>query len=554
MPELWTITPGGPVSGLFFAFGIGDNAGMSNKVFLVDDDANLLSALARQFRKRFDLLTAEGGEETLEHSFKDDPVAVVVSDMRMPDMDGLELLQEVRKISPDTVRIMLTGNADQKTALDAINQGSIFRFYSKPCPPEVLAEGIEEGIAEYKRVVAEKEIFNSTFTGALKALTALLSIADPDGVRRSEKIRRWTNILIPHLKIKQSWRLSVAAMMCPLGCISVAPEIKTKMRERWAMSDEEKQIVDSAQASARDLIANIPRLKSVAKIVYLLYKGEDGSGPPYGLGGRTNVPKESKILKILSDLELLSPGPLPTRQSYELLLKNEGEYDAELLGTIREHLISGSDTEPEAEPEARPDFEARQDGATEESGDGAGEGGRRAPRMPGGVQPVSRPAPSFERPHPHPHPQLAADKHPSTFFTALQENRILQAVIVVPLIIVVAAGLYFASPDSETGQGEVKKHMDWITSHTSSLGLQPGWKLQSVKQTRSGQIDIEVLVEDSGAVRTIKSMPRMARVGVLKFACPRSGPELQKILDDGWKIFATLKSEEETLTGGTCRY
>lgn len=148
--------------------------GMSEKVFFIDDDENILKAFQRDFRKRFDLLTATGGQEALKHSFTNDPVAVVVCDMRMPGMDGLELLMRIRDISPDTVRIMLTGNSDQQTALNAINQGRIFRFYCKPCPTQTLAEGIEEGIEEYKQIVAEREILEQAFAPGGGGLTGMV--------------------------------------------------------------------------------------------------------------------------------------------------------------------------------------------------------------------------------------------------------------------------------------------------------------------------------------------------------------------------------------------
>jgi len=147
---------------------------MVSKVFLVDDDPNLLKSFGRHFRKRFDLLTATSAQEALEHSFSNDPVAVVVADMRMPGMDGLQLLLRIRDISPDTVRIMLTGNTDQKTALDAINQGRIFRFFYKPCPAEVLGEAIDEAIAEYERKVAEREILDDTFADIDMDLTGVV--------------------------------------------------------------------------------------------------------------------------------------------------------------------------------------------------------------------------------------------------------------------------------------------------------------------------------------------------------------------------------------------
>lgn len=144
----------------------------ANRILIVDDDPGMIAALERNFKTRFNLITAQSGKEALAHSFTDLPVSVVVADMRMPGMDGLQLLRQIKTISPDTVRIMLTGNADQKTAVDAINEGSIFRFYCKPCPHDTLAAGIEDGIEEFNRVLQQVEENRQKMEAEVKARTA----------------------------------------------------------------------------------------------------------------------------------------------------------------------------------------------------------------------------------------------------------------------------------------------------------------------------------------------------------------------------------------------
>jgi len=124
---------------------------MTAKVLLVDDEPNVLAAYRRELSGRFDLLTASGGGEALAQLEREGPVAVVVSDMRMPGMDGAELLSRIKRSTPDTVRMMLTGCNDQQTAIAAINQGCAQRFHNKPCPGEELARSISDGIALHQR-------------------------------------------------------------------------------------------------------------------------------------------------------------------------------------------------------------------------------------------------------------------------------------------------------------------------------------------------------------------------------------------------------------------
>lgn len=124
---------------------------MVETILLVDDEPNVLAAYRRELRDRFNLLTADGGRAALEQVDRHDSIAVVVSDMHMPEMNGVELLAEVKRRMPDTFRIMLTGCNDQQTAIAAINQGSVHRFHNKPCASSDLARSIDSGIAIYRR-------------------------------------------------------------------------------------------------------------------------------------------------------------------------------------------------------------------------------------------------------------------------------------------------------------------------------------------------------------------------------------------------------------------
>jgi DNA-binding NtrC family response regulator len=133
---------------------------MSEKVLFVDDDPNLLSSCERSFRRRFQVETAEGGEAALQKIAERGPFAVVVSDRQMPRMDGITLLSLVRQRAPNTVRIMLTDNADLEGAIKVVNEGNIFRFLTKPCPPEILGKAVEDALGQYRLVTAEEELLN----------------------------------------------------------------------------------------------------------------------------------------------------------------------------------------------------------------------------------------------------------------------------------------------------------------------------------------------------------------------------------------------------------
>ncbi|MYL84064.1 response regulator [Desulfovibrio aerotolerans] len=124
---------------------------MTGKILLVDDEQYVLDALKITLRREFDPYTALGGAEGLELIERDGPFAVVVSDYKMPGMNGVEFLERLRKLAPDCVRVILTGHGDLNAAIAAVNQGEIFRFLTKPCPTSVLCEVLRDGLAKYRR-------------------------------------------------------------------------------------------------------------------------------------------------------------------------------------------------------------------------------------------------------------------------------------------------------------------------------------------------------------------------------------------------------------------
>jgi len=132
---------------------------MKGKVLLVDDDAMVLAGLKRHLRNQFRIETALSGEEGLKRVEENGPYAVIVSDFSMPGMNGIEFLCRVKETDPDSVRMMLTGSADMSTAIQAVNEGSIFQFHPKPCPADTLGKAIQSGIDAYLKTTTHQTQF-----------------------------------------------------------------------------------------------------------------------------------------------------------------------------------------------------------------------------------------------------------------------------------------------------------------------------------------------------------------------------------------------------------
>ena len=186
---------------------------MNNKVMCVDDDQNILSGYKRQLRKDFEIETALGGEEGIEMMMSKGPFAVIVSDMRMPGMNGKQFLARVRASNPNTVRIMLTGNADMQMAIDAVNEGNIFRFLTKPCQPEALTKSLAAGIKQYQLIMAEQELLKNTLTGSIKILVEILSMVNPVAFGQASRIRKYVRHIGKEMHLPNLWQYEIAATL-----------------------------------------------------------------------------------------------------------------------------------------------------------------------------------------------------------------------------------------------------------------------------------------------------------------------------------------------------
>jgi CheY-like chemotaxis protein len=126
------------------------------RILFVDDEPQLLEGFQRLLSPAFQIETAVSGAEALAKLKRNGPYAVVVCDMRMPEMDGVRLLTKIRLEFPESVRIMLTGNSDQETAAKAVNEGNVFRFLTKPCDEDLLTRTLNAALIQY-RVTNQKE-------------------------------------------------------------------------------------------------------------------------------------------------------------------------------------------------------------------------------------------------------------------------------------------------------------------------------------------------------------------------------------------------------------
>jgi YesN/AraC family two-component response regulator len=241
---------------------------MTGKVLFVDDEPNVLAGFERLFRKDYSVSTAQSGDEGLSKLVADGPYHVVFADMRMPFMHGAEFLARVRELCPDTIRLVLTGETDVTTAMQAVNEGAIFRFLLKPCAEPTLRAAIDAALRQWQLHHAERQLLEQTLRGTIKVLSEVLSLVNPTAFGKAVRIQRYTRHITSTLNLThETWQYDVAAMLSQIGCVTIPPSTLDAVNAGDALTDAEQQRFQLHASVAHDLLVQVPRLEEVAMMV-----------------------------------------------------------------------------------------------------------------------------------------------------------------------------------------------------------------------------------------------------------------------------------------------
>lgn len=170
---------------------------MKERILCVDDESSALDGYQRILHRQFEVNTAVSGEQGLAILERRGPYSVVISDMRMPGMNGAEFLARVRQKAPETVRMLLTGYSDMKSAIDAVNRGHIFQFLTKPCEKDVLVAAINSGVAQYQVQMAEKELVRNAQKLEKERTSHAEAMSRSKSAREETDLCQWDNFESP---------------------------------------------------------------------------------------------------------------------------------------------------------------------------------------------------------------------------------------------------------------------------------------------------------------------------------------------------------------------
>jgi response regulator RpfG family c-di-GMP phosphodiesterase len=276
----------------------------------------------------YDVLTASSGLEALP-LLKEHRVHVLISDMQMPQMNGAQLLQEARLQSPATIRLLLTGAADLNSAIDAVNQGEIYRYLTKPWNDAELLGIIRQAIEQYEQAAAREARLRHSFLTAIKAYSGLMDLRRPDLLAHSRRVANLSRRIAKRMGLPESQiqEIYIAALLHDVGKIGLLDRIlETKFIELpLADAKQYKLHPEMGQKCLRI----VDELDQVGLIVRAHHEYFDGSGFPDGLKG-DQIPLGARILAIVEAFEELIEGqyaksPSTPESAVKVIASNRGK-------------------------------------------------------------------------------------------------------------------------------------------------------------------------------------------------------------------------------------
>ncbi len=289
-------------------------------VLCVDDEPNVLEGLKLHLNRHYRVYLATSGAEGLEVLRRHPEIAVVLSDMRMPAMDGAQFLAQARVAVPLAVRMLLTGETQVSRAVSAVNDGGLFRFLTKPCAPAELLAAFHSAVEQHRLLSAEKELLQKTLIGSIRALVDILALANPAAFGCATRIQREVRALAKAVGIKSVWQVEAAAMLSQLGSVALPDKTVGKMRRGERLNAEEQQQVDKMPETVCKLLGHIPRLEPVLELI----RGA-------ATDDSAKASKAAQVLKLAIDYDELQMHCDDAEMALATLRGRGDRYDSELI-------------------------------------------------------------------------------------------------------------------------------------------------------------------------------------------------------------------------------
>ncbi|MGI9165631.1 MAG: HD domain-containing phosphohydrolase [Pyrinomonadaceae bacterium] len=286
---------------------------MTYKLLIVDDELANIRLLERLFRHDYNCLTASSGDEAIKLIEQHD-VAIVITDQRMPQITGIELLKQTAELRPHMVRILLTGYADVEVLVEAINSGLVYMYVTKPWNNDDLKQRVGRAVEHYenRKKGHSLEIANRRLveriaemrTGLVRALASTVAGTDEYLYQHSLRVTRYASLIGERTDLAEDARteLSAAALLHEVGACGVREAGGTKTCASAA--EDLAEGLGYGERGAH-IVSLVPELGDVAEIVRFQEEKFDGSGSPRGLIG-DQIPLSSRIIRLAHEYDMIT--------------------------------------------------------------------------------------------------------------------------------------------------------------------------------------------------------------------------------------------------------
>ena len=311
--------------------------GFRPRVLFVEEDADQLATQTRQLRSdNYDVVGAAGGASALELLRSDGSFAVLVTNLRLSGMDGMALVRAARVVSPQTIRVLVATQAELGQAVQAINEGAIFRFLIAPCSRILLAFTIKAAVEQHRLLTIERILLERTVHDAIRSMMDILGLLAPLVVARATRLRLLISSLANIMNVRETWHLELAAMLSQIGYVNLPPLLLERFFNGVTLHPTDEATMLAASGLPEQFVGAVQGLEPVLESIRYRFKNFDGSGPPPGDPKGEAIPWGARALRALEDYDTLESQGMSTLLACETMRARAGFYDPAILDALPE--------------------------------------------------------------------------------------------------------------------------------------------------------------------------------------------------------------------------
>lgn len=286
---------------------------MKHKILIVDDEPANLRVLERLLRGQCDVLCAESGSQALELLHEHD-VSLIISDQRMPGMNGIEFLKEAAELRPHTVRIILTGYTDVNALVEAINSGVVYKYVTKPWINDDLQLTVVRALQHYEITKSRHaldlqnkrlyESLKSAHQGFFHLVSEMLDFKDPYKKGHGRRTRSYAIAVGKALRLEKSEleNVALAAFLHELADFYIPGEF---FLDRFSATAETQESIKDDFELGLQMLEKVINMNEVSAILRYQHENWDGSGFPLGLAGE-QIPLAARIISVVDAYDELT--------------------------------------------------------------------------------------------------------------------------------------------------------------------------------------------------------------------------------------------------------